>query len=84
MEEFARMKKAGSLPLGALPMWEEDGFTQVQSSSILRQLGLRLGYYHADPMVCWSIDSIIDFVEDLQTKFAEYILPVMEGDGLTE
>ena len=47
-------------------------------------LGSRLGYYHDDPMICWRIDSIIDFVEDLHEKFAEYVLPVMEGNGLSE
>ena len=85
MEDFAMMKKKGtSLPLGSLPIWEEDGFTQAQSSSILRMLGMRLGYYNDDSMVCWRIDSLIDFVEDLHGKFAEYVLPVMEGGGLSE
>jgi len=85
MEEFARLKRdKTALPLGSLPIWQEDGFTQAQSSSILRQLGMRLGYYHEDPLKCWAIDSLIDYVEDLHTKFAEYILPVMEGDGLTD
>ena len=86
MEEFAKMKRAGgeSLPMGSLPVWVEDGFTQAQSSSILRTLGVRLGYYHDDPLICWAIDSLVDFTEGLHTKFAEYILPVMEGDGLSE
>ena len=86
MEEFAKLKRGGgsSLPLGSVPIWEEDGFIQAQSSSILRMLGARLGYYHDDPMICWRIDSLIDFVEDLHGKFAEYVLPVMEGNGLSD
>ena len=55
-----------------------------QSSSILRMLGMRLGYYHDDAMVCWAIDSIMDFVEDLQTKFCRIYLTVMENEVLTE
>ena len=30
MEEFAKMKRGGSsLPLGSVPIWEEDGFTMA-------------------------------------------------------
>ena len=67
-----------------MPVWEEDGVKYVQSSSILRMLGVRLGYYSEDPMTCWAIDSIVDFVEDLQPKYAGYIFPVTTGAQLSE
>ena len=47
------MKESGALPLGSMPVWEEDGFIMCQSNSILRVLGIRLGYYADDPMTCW-------------------------------
>ena len=62
---FAQLKQVGKLPLGSMPVWEEDGFIMCQSSSILRMLGIRLGYYSDDPMVCFQIDSIVDFCESL-------------------
>ena len=73
------LKQNGSLPLGSMPVWEEDGFKMCQSSAILRMLGIRLGYYSDDPMICFAIDSIVDFMEGLQPKFAGYLLPVTQG-----
>ena len=51
IEQFSNLKQNGLLPLGSLPVWEEDGFKMVQSSSILRRLGIRLGYYSEDPFI---------------------------------
>jgi hypothetical protein len=45
-------------------------------------LGIRLGYYSEDPMTCWAIDSIVDFCEDLQPKFASWLLPVTQGGAV--
>ena len=85
MEEFARLKRdKTALPLGSLPIWQEDGFTQAQSSSILRQLGMRLGYYHEDPMVCWKIDSIIDYMEDKQGAHVAIYAPLLGGAAFDE
>ena len=61
---FGQLKQSGFLPLGSMPVWEEDGFKMCQSSAILRMLGIRHGYYSDDPMTCWAIDSIVDFMED--------------------
>ena len=44
-DQFGDMKAAEHFPLGCVPIWEEDGFKMVQSSAILRMLGIRLGYY---------------------------------------
>ena len=61
-EEFGAMKP--DLPLGSLPIWEEDGNTICQSNAILRMMGIRLGYYSTDPNTMWAIDSLLDFLED--------------------
>ena len=64
-EEFALLRQRNGLPLGSMPVWEEDGYMVCQSSAILRMLGIRCGYYSEDPMICWAIDSLIDFHEGL-------------------
>ena len=78
-EEFGQKKAEGFWPLGSMPVWEEDGFKMCQSSAVLRMLGIRLGYYSEDPMTCWAIDSIVDFVEDLQPKYVGYVFAGLEG-----
>ena len=52
-ESFATLKASGVLPLGSMPVWEEDGEQYCQSSGILRMLGIRLGYYTSDPQTAW-------------------------------
>ena len=61
-EEFGRIKS--TLPLGSLPIWEEDGTTIAQSGAILRMVGIRHGFYTTDPSIAWEIDSLIDFMEE--------------------
>ena len=60
-------------PLGAVPVWEEDGFKMPQSSAILRMLGIRYGYYTDDPNTAWAIDSLVDFAESNQPKFGGFV-----------
>ena len=79
MEEFGAMKSAGELPLGSVPMWVEDGEKTVQSNSILRMLAIRTGYYHEDPLICWNIDSLMDYYEDMVPKKQKYLGPVLQG-----
>ena len=50
--------------MGGLPLWEEDGHVMCQSNSILRNLGIRYGYYSEDPQVCYNIDSLLDFFDE--------------------
>ena len=69
----------GALPLGSMPIWDEDGLIMCQSSAILRMLGIRLGYYTEDPMVAYQIDSIVDFAEDLLGKCNGWIFPAVTG-----
>ena len=83
-EEFALLRQRNGLPLGSMPVWEEDGYMVCQSSAILRMLGIRCGYYSEDPMICWAIDSLIDFHEGLQADFARYISPALKGEDLNE
>ena len=72
MEEWGAMKEAGAT---GLPIWEEDGFTMTQSNAILRMVGIRNNFYHTDPQVCYSIDSLLDFHEDIIEKHGKYIFP---------
>ena len=37
-----------NLPLGSLPVWEEDGVQFCQSNAILRMLGIRFDMYSKD------------------------------------
>ena len=74
---FGQLKQSGFLPLGSMPVWEEDGFKMCQSSAILRMLGIRHGYYSDDPMTCWAIDSIVDFMEDKQGAHVAIYSPLL-------
>ena len=81
--EFAPVKE--QTPLGGVPVWTEDGFVMCQSSSILRMLGIRLGYYTDDPITAWAIDSLVDFAESNQPKFGGYVYPFARfGNPLDE
>ena len=63
-EEFGALKESGELPMGSLPIWQENDTTLCQSSAILRMLGIRLGFYTTDADTAWRIDSLVDFMED--------------------
>ena len=78
-KKFGALKAQGFLPLGTMPVWVEDGFKMVQSSAILRMLGVRHGYYADDPMTAWKIDSLVDFMEDKQGPHAALYLPLFGG-----
>ena len=83
-EAFGALKKQGALPLGSMPVWEENGFKMCQSSAILRMLGVRHGYYSQDPMTCWAIDSLVDFIEDHMGPAMSIYLPVFGGKPFDE
>ena len=57
--------QSGLNPMKGVPFWQEDGYVTCQSNSILRNLGIRLGYYSEDADICYSIDSLCDFADDL-------------------
>ena len=78
-EKLKEWKESGYSPMGGMPLWEEDGFVVCQSNSVLRMLGIRYGYYTEDPMVAYNIDSLCDFMEDIITKFAPFLFPVLSG-----
>ena len=61
--------------MGSIPVWEEDGLETVQSSAILRMLGIRLGYYTDQPHVAYEIDSIIEFIEGVVDHHSPWMLP---------
>jgi len=77
--QFGALKASGALPLGSMPVWEEDGFKMAQSSAILRMLGIRNGYYSDDPMTCWAIDSLVDFLEDKANAAIGLYAPLFSG-----
>ena len=47
----------------------------------MRMFGIRLGYYSEDPEVCYQIDSMMDFVEDVIDIFFKYPLPKVAFHG---
>ena len=59
-----------------MPVWEEDGKVYPQSNAILRMLALRLGYYSEDHAICWEIDSMMDFCEDIFGKYMSFYMPM--------
>ena len=79
LEQFGAMKAQGAFPLGSAPIWEEDGMVVAQSCTILRGLGIRLGYYAEDSETCWCIDSIVDFIEDRVNGISKYSAPMLGG-----
>ena len=78
-QQFGELKMAGHFPLGSAPIWEEDGMCIPQSSTILRGLGIRLGYYSNDSETCWNIDSLVDFCEDMMGAIPAYTAPLLSG-----
>ena len=47
-------------------------------------LAIRLGYYSFDYNICWAIDSLMDFNEDIYPKFISYIQNLMENGEILE
>ena len=83
-EEFGAMKADPSspLPLGSLPVWEEDGMTIAQSNAILRMLGMRTGMYSQDAQIMWEIDSLLDFMEENWAKANSYGAATLFNGGV--
>ena len=65
--------------MGGLPVWEEDGLVVCQGNAIIRYIGMRHGYYSEDPEICFNIDSLMDFAEDIIKKHNFYILALKNG-----
>ena len=51
-----------------------------QTNSILRMLGMRHDYYSSDPMICYNIDSLLDWIEDFCEPAYKYVYVVMGGE----
>jgi len=81
-DDFPALKE--SLPLGSLPIWEEDDVTYAQSSAILRMLGIRFGFYSSDANTAWEIDSLIDFMEDKYNDMVSFCLKPLQGQPVTD
>ena len=68
-EAFQAAKESGTFEFGQLPLLEIDGKIYAQSCSILRFLGLKYGYYPADPYAGWKVDSTMDALNDTLNAF---------------
>ena len=68
-EGAEKMKAEGHLEFGQVPVVEHNGKFFSQSNSILRFFGAKHGYYPADPVESWRVDSTIDSVGDLTNAF---------------
>ena len=79
MEEWPALKATGASPMGGLPFWTEDGGAMAQCNAILRMHGIRHGYYSTDPMICYNIDSLCDWIEDFCEGIWKNIFARMEG-----
>lgn len=53
-----------------------------QGTAILRMLGIRHGYYSEDPMTCWAIDSMVDFIEGEFGNCGKWLGPATQGQPL--
>ncbi len=78
--EFAARKAAGEFPNGQIPILAHKGRILNESVAILRYVGKELGYYPADNLEAWYVDSLIDFVKDSIDK----ILPIVFGKRFDE
>lgn len=47
-------------------------------------LGVRHNYYSEDPLTCWAIDSIVDFMEDKVSAHGSIYFPLLGGNPLDE
>ena len=74
-EEWPQLKP--SMPNGQVPCLEVNGKKMGQSNSILRYIGMKLGYYPEDPMQAYESDMLSDAFADVQAKI---YLPHFEND----
>ena len=65
--DLAELKRAGVLPFGAVPAWEEPGgFRLVQSAAIANHLARRHGLRGATPLETARCDELLGAVEDVR------------------
>ena len=86
VESNQPLKESGYSPMGGLPVWEEDGFVMCQGNAIMRNIGMRHGYYSEDAEICFNIDSLQDFAEDVLMMFGGYMFAMNRGnmEGIEE
>jgi glutathione S-transferase len=68
-ETLPALKETGNLEFGQVPAVEIDGKWYAQSTSILRMLGKKYGYYPDDAFEAWRVDSTIDALGDLLNAY---------------
>lgn len=67
--DMPELKASGKLEFGQLPAVERDGKMYTQSQSILRGLGIALGYYPQDAYEAYLVDSYLDSINDIMNAF---------------
>uniref|UniRef100_A0AC35U388 Glutathione S-transferase n=1 Tax=Rhabditophanes sp. KR3021 TaxID=114890 RepID=A0AC35U388_9BILA len=82
-EQWAAIKE--STPFGQVPTLEVDGVVIAQSFAILRLIAKVAGLYPTDPVQAALVDSIADYVKEVDDKgFHDYFvtkLGYMQGDA---
>lgn len=71
MEEWTNLRTSGLAEFGQLPVLEIDGLKLVESRSIARYLCQKLGYYPADMVETYWVESLCDLKEDIFTSVAK-------------
>ena len=67
--DMPELRASGKLEFGQLPALERDGKMYVQSTAVIRGLGIHFGYYPEDPYHAYLVDSAVDAVGDLLAAF---------------
>ena len=76
-EQFGPRKAAGEFPNGQLPVLVYNGKYLNESLAILRFVGKQFGYYPADHLEAWYVDSLTDYVNDFIGKLYPIQMPIM-------
>jgi glutathione S-transferase len=77
--DLAELKKAGVLPFGAVPAWEEpEGFRLAQSAAIANHLARRHGLRGETPLEAARCDELLGAVEDVRGELRKLAVAAPE------
>ena len=80
-EVFGARKAAGEFINGQLPVLMYNGKQYNESTSILRFLGKKFGYYSADADEAWFADATVDYIND---QIGKTYPPIMKKEFTEE
>mmetsp|Transcript_46869 Transcript_46869/g.74856 ORF Transcript_46869/g.74856 Transcript_46869/m.74856 type:complete len:245 (-) Transcript_46869:2-736(-) len=69
-QEQRRRKEAGELPFGQFPTLTLDGKVYAQTYSIAKYAAKLAGLSASDPLDALAVESVVDAIEDVRSKFA--------------